>query len=326
MIADLVSVIIPVYNTDKYVSRCLDSVIKQSYSKIEIIVVDDGSTDNSLKICEEYCEIDKRIRIIQKNNGGLSSARNAALDAINGEFVSFIDSDDIVSLDYISSLLGLIKKYDADVSVCDENRFIEKNGERIYLGSPYKKVNKILCQTPEEGLYSYITQTLYDASACMKLYKSCLFANVRYPVGYNHEDIGTTYKIYCKSKRIVFTPSQMYFYFQRQDSIIHENKSIKLKKNLQDGIKMTEMQRDDVVACYPALRIATECRCFSMYCRAVGLSKFFKDDCFVDYCWNNIKIMRKKFLLGKFRNKVKVAALLSYFGKKSFVLFYSLMR
>ena len=118
MTEDLISVIIPVYDVSDYLPRCLDSVLKQTHRNMEILLIDDGSTDSSGEICEAYAKHDSRIHVIHKQNGGLSSARNAGLDSMHGDYYTFIDSDDFVHPDYVSTLLALCMKYGTDISQC----------------------------------------------------------------------------------------------------------------------------------------------------------------------------------------------------------------
>lgn len=323
METEKISIIVPVYNVEKYLSRCIDSVLSQKYHNLEIILVDDGSVDSSGKICDEYQQKDHRFTVIHKKNGGLSSARNSALDIVSGSYITFIDSDDWVSPEYITDLYELIIKFDADIAVCDENRFIENNGKIYYQGSPYKKISREVVQTPEEALDTYMKQILYDASACMKMYKRELFDNVRYPEGCVFEDIGTTYKLFCKAKRVAFTPKQMYYYFQRNGSILHSYNTDELIKNLKDGISMTEAQKKFVINVFPKLSDAADSRCFSMYCRAVGLSIITHDKDISEYSWCQIKKLREKFIKGNYRRKVKLASILSYLGKHFFIICYS---
>ncbi len=319
-----VTVIVPVYNVEQYLDRCVKSILSQSYENLEIILVDDGSEDICGKLCDEYKKTDSRVVVIHKKNEGLSSARNVALDIMTGEYVTFIDSDDFVTDDYIYYLYELLMKYNADIAVCDENRFIEKDGKMVWQGSPYKKITTDICQSAEEGLETYMKQILYDASACMKLYKSELFHKVRYPHGCNYEDIGTTYKLFCKADKVAFTPKQMYLYFQREGSILHSNDIKKISKDIKDGIDMTEKQRDDVTQQYPSLQRAADSRCFSMYCRAVGLSQKIDDKMICDYSWDQIKKLRTQFIFGDFRKKVKIAAVVSLLGRRVYTKLYSL--
>ena len=122
---DLISVIIPVYNVEKYLKRCMDSVLKQTYSNIEIIIVDDGSTDTSGSLCDEYWKKDSRITVFHKENGGLSSARNFGLERVSGNYVCFIDSDDFIHENYISFMYDKIIKNDADICYCKSTKFTD---------------------------------------------------------------------------------------------------------------------------------------------------------------------------------------------------------
>ena len=115
---DLISVIVPVYNVENYLKRCLDSIINQTYQNIEIILIDDGSTDNSGNLCEDYKKIDNRIKVVHKTNGGLSDARNTGIKKAKGKYITFVDSDDYVEYDYVEYLYNLIKKYDTNISFC----------------------------------------------------------------------------------------------------------------------------------------------------------------------------------------------------------------
>ena len=118
----IISVIVPVYNVEEYLERCVDSILRQTYTNLEVILVDDGSTDNCPQICEQYASFDKRVRVIHQSNGGLFAARNAGIDAAKGEYLSFIDSDDFISEDMYTSLYGNLKKYDADIAACGMER------------------------------------------------------------------------------------------------------------------------------------------------------------------------------------------------------------
>ena len=124
---ELISIVIPIYNVEKYIEKCLDSVIKQTYKNIEIILVDDGSPDNCGKICDSYANNDKRIQVIHKENGGLSDARNVGIERANGKYITFVDSDDYIELDYIEYLYTLIKKYNTKISFCKVNVVFNEN-------------------------------------------------------------------------------------------------------------------------------------------------------------------------------------------------------
>lgn len=122
----LISIIIPVYKTEQYLKRCVESVLAQTYQDLEIILVNDGSPDNSLKICYEYAEMDRRIKVVNKENGGVASARNAGIDLAAGEYIGFVDSDDYIEPDMFELLVGLINEYKADISIC--GCYVETSG------------------------------------------------------------------------------------------------------------------------------------------------------------------------------------------------------
>lgn len=211
-----VSVIIPIYNVEQYLRRCLDSVINQTYRNLEIILINDGSTDDCELICNEYKEKDDRIVTISKENGGLSSARNAGLAIATGEYVTYIDSDDYVALDYIEVLLNLCIVYSADISQCcivsgmeDSHLFSKKNtDETSYSGVDYLR-----------NMYS-----IQDSEcACCKMYKMSLWEGIEFPVGRIMEDVATVYKVIYKASKIVCTNKGLYYYYLSPNSIVRKN-------------------------------------------------------------------------------------------------------
>lgn len=211
----LVSVIVPVYNVEKYLSRCIDSIINQTYKNLEIILVDDGSPDRCGDICDQYAIKDSRIKVIHKKNGGLSDARNAGINLAKGDYITFIDSDDWIHPKYIETLYDLVKKHNADISVCNFIRTTsEDHNDEISLIDVIA-FNKY--EALEQFTDKYYVQMVI---ACGKLYKKDLFHNVRFPVGRIHEDEFTTYKLIYNANKIVFTTTPLYYYWQREDSIM----------------------------------------------------------------------------------------------------------
>ena len=217
---ELVSIVIPIYNVEKYIEKCLDSVIKQTYKNIEIILVDDGSPDNCGKICDSYANNDKRIQVIHKENGGLSDARNVGIERANGKYITFVDSDDYIELDYIEYLYTLIKKYNTKISLCkvnvvynekDTNLQRDKNNEIDY------KWTKV--QTLEDILYA----KNFDVSAYAKMYLTEDFKNIRYPKGKLFEDNDTTYKLIDKNDYVAVGFEKKYNYIIRNNSITRAN-------------------------------------------------------------------------------------------------------
>lgn len=212
---DLISVIVPVYKVEKYLEKCIESIIKQTYTNLQIILVDDGSPDNCGKICDEYAKKDSRIEVIHKINGGLSDARNVGISKAKGRYIGFVDSDDYIKEDMYEILLNLIKKYDADVSICnlydviDENECIrnKENGIREY--SRLDILKEVLL---DKNIQSY---------AWNKLYEKELFDEIKYPIGKKYEDIGTTFYVFEKCNKIVVTSEPEYYYLKRSDSLVN---------------------------------------------------------------------------------------------------------
>ena len=215
----LISVIVPIYNVEDYLPRCIESIINQTYKNIEIILIDDGSTDNSLKICKDYAEKDKRIIVINQENKGLSSARNAGLDIHKGKYIVFIDSDDYVCDTYIEKLYNNIIETKSDISICDFYRFI--NGKIIK--NSYLKTHFIV---EDNSKYDFLENEYYSPTNYQwtKMYKSEIFGNLRYPVGKNFEDVYLiVYELY-KAKRISYMLEPLYYYRHRKDSITGDYK------------------------------------------------------------------------------------------------------
>ncbi len=213
-----ISVIVPIYNVENYLNRCVDSILNSTYKNLEIILVDDGSTDNCSKICDDYLKKDSRIQVVHKKNGGLSDARNKGLDLATGEYISFIDSDDCINKNMLSYLMKILLKNSCDIAVCDFSIFYDKFPNDVMLLNDSDDY-KILSSKKALSLLLYGSESHGDY-AWNKLYKKKLFDDIRYPVGKKMEDIGTTYKLYYKADRIVISNKKLYYYFQRNDSIL----------------------------------------------------------------------------------------------------------
>lgn len=223
---DLISVIIPVYNVEKYLSECIDSVINQEYSNLDIIIIDDGSTDKSAIICDEYKELDSRIRVIHKINEGLSSARNYGLRVAKGDWICFIDSDDWIADKYVSRMYEIACKNDADIVVSNYCR-VELDGTiRIAKAKCYQKrgIDVVYTNANETGDYA-INYTI----AWNKLYKKNLFNNVRFPEGLLLEDQMVTCKLMYFAERVVAIDEPLYYYRRRLGSIM-ESEELKGKR------------------------------------------------------------------------------------------------
>lgn len=248
MAKELISVIIPVYGVEKYLSKCLDSVIKQTYTNLEIILVDDGSTDSSGQICDKYSENDNRIRVIHKENGGLSDARNCGLKNAYGKYVTFVDSDDYLELDYVEYLHSLIKSgpyrmaitsiyndYTDTLTVVDRG-----NGESFEITG--KKAIEMMCY-----------HNLIDTCAYAKLFDINIMTNFEFPKGKAYEDIGSIYLLFDKCSLIKCGMISKYHYVIRKGSIT----TSEFNKSKLDLLEMTDKMADYVNNKYPDLKNAT---------------------------------------------------------------------
>lgn len=214
MTEDLISVVVPIYNVEKYLPRCIDSILNQTYKNLQIILVDDGATDSSGKICDSY-KSDPRVSVIHKENGGLSSARNAALPYLKGKYVTFIDSDDWVTPDFIEALYKNATAAQAEVSAAGYY-IAPENGEPTTVFDGTKQV-----MDSAEALGTFLLHDGLGVTVWGKLYLTALWDNVRCPEGKLHEDQYTTYKLLDLANKIVFDSKPRYYYFQRSNSIGH---------------------------------------------------------------------------------------------------------
>lgn len=211
-----ISIIIPIYNIETYLHSSIQSVLAQSFTDFELILTDDGSTDSSGTICDEYAATDSRVRVIHKTHGGPSTARNAGIETALGEYIGFVDGDDWIEPDMYELLYKNSVTYDADLSACGFIKISEYNSIR------FTSVNALPeCYDSEEALRAMFRKSNMRYSACNKLFRRKLFDTIRYPEGIMMEDKSTTYKLIHLSNRIVWCPSPKYHYFMRSDSIMH---------------------------------------------------------------------------------------------------------
>ena len=237
----MISVIIPVYNVESYLKRCVDSVRQQTYIDLEIILVDDGSTDDSGKLCDNLAAEDNRIRVIHKENGGASSARNTGIDNAKGEYIGFVDSDDIVSEDLYMHLFELLRQNDADLSICGyvERNAIDDKTKSCFDGPDIdsKNIRCLLSNDVYKIVSEYTTKHLVPWN---KLYKKELFDGIRFKTGVHHEDTLIMPYIAEKCSKIVESETKLYCYLLREDSTSGvEKKSTKHMWDLLDALKDT---------------------------------------------------------------------------------------
>ena len=212
---ELISVIVPVYNIEPYLERCIDSIIKQTYRKLEIILVDDGSTDQSGTICDAYEQKDDRVFVIHKKNGGLSSARNSGLKKATGGYIGFVDGDDFISEDMYETLIHFMKE-NIDITCCGRTYILPKQKRREYCLSTAIKFSRL------EAMEEMILSRRLSPSACTKLFRKDLFEQIQFPEGRICEDIITVYQLIKKSRNVVHTGQAKYFYCYRENSISHK--------------------------------------------------------------------------------------------------------
>jgi len=210
-----ISVIVPVYNVEEYLPRCVDSILAQTYEKLEVILVDDGTKDASDQICDRYAEKDPRVRVIHKENGGLSSARNAGIDIATGEYLAFVDSDDWIEPEMYSHMLELMEKYDTRL-VCAGRYDVESETEAKTVGLCPEKEELV---SGEELVKRIFLWDHLDSAAWDKLYHRSLFEGIRYPVGKIVEDVPTTYRLALRAGNAVLCDRPFYNYFHRPNSI-----------------------------------------------------------------------------------------------------------
>lgn len=210
----LISIIVPVYNTASYLEKCLNSIIRQTYKNLEIIIVNDGSTDNSLEICKEFEKRDTRIKVLNKSNGGLSSARNLGLKYANGNFIGFVDSDDWVSLNMFENLINLAVRNKLDIVECD------------YINSIDLKVDvneiPLTAKFQIENSHQTITRIIksWHYSVCKKIFKRSILNDLQFQEGIIYEDVLYSLDAVIKSKRIGYIGHPFYVYYMENSSIM----------------------------------------------------------------------------------------------------------
>ena len=212
---NLISVIVPVYNVEQFLPRCVDSILAQTYQNLEVILVDDGSLDGSGGICDAYAAKDSRVKVIHKANGGLSSARNAGIEAASGDCLAFVDSDDWIEPEMYGHMLGLMTKYGAKLVCAGRYDVNGKTGERTVGLCPKKEE----CISAEEMVGRIFLWDGCDSSACDKLYHRSLLEFFRYPEGKVCEDVPVTYKIVLQAGKAVLCDRPFYNYYHRPGSI-----------------------------------------------------------------------------------------------------------
>ncbi len=303
----LITIIVPVYKVEKYLDKCVNSILGQTYTNIEILLIDDGSPDQCGSMCDSYSLLDSRIKVVHKKNGGLSDARNAALDIMTGDYVTFVDSDDYLDVDYISRLYLSLLQNEADISVCNYYFYYERTCKITPAFNTNKKTSVL---NNKEALSDLLYKKSMETSAWGKLYSKDIFQNLRYPVGKLYEDIATTYKAFIKAQKVVSISSPLYYYTVRDDSIMGASFDIKQM----DAIYMAKDMLNGMISYGdPQLVKAAKCRYVSM-CYYI-LFKTNRDTAEELYIYNEILKYRKDILFDVHtRSRARCAMLFSFLG------------
>lgn len=233
---DLISVIIPVYNVGEYLQTCIDSVRKQTYKDLQIILVDDGSTDGSGQMCEDAALKDKRITVIHQRNGGLSAARNSGMEAAIGKYICFLDSDDWFDKSFVEKLYTIAEDREADVAVCT---YFRVKDETESIGDLQNAVT-VTEYDNIQAVSELIKERKISSVVWNKLYRRSLWESVRFPVGRIHEDEFITYRVLWEASKIAETDEILYYYRQRTDSIMEAADGEALRKRAFDAIDACE--------------------------------------------------------------------------------------
>lgn len=300
----LISLIVPVYNVEKYLGHCIESVIMQTYDNIEIILVDDGSTDGSGAICDHYSAIDNRVVVFHTENHGQSHARNIGLDNANGELIAFVDSDDTVSPNYIGHLYRLLTENSADISTTRLYDFCRIS--QLF-------IPKQLLLSGTESLRSMLYQHIIESCAVCKLFRKELFDGIRFSEGLIYEDLELLPRILSKAKKVVWSNDRQYSYTKRPDSTTRAFSEKRL-----DVLKVTTSIAERMETEHPELLPAAYDRMlsanFNMFQLLVrnGMAKSES----ASKCYDTIKRLRFGRLTDRHvRLKNKVGIIMSYFGR-----------
>lgn len=308
----LISIIVPVYKVEKYVSKCIESLIHQTYKNIEIILVDDGSSDNSGIICDDFSKNDSRITVIHKENGGVSSARNKGLSEAKGEYVCFVDGDDYVLADYIADMLNVAIKTSADIVTCNYYNVWsdKKQKEQLPLKLP---MGDFIVKSGKDSLSDMLYGKTCYASSCCKLYKKHIFDDISFPPLRMGEDSFTVYQCLLKSDKVAHLRKPNYCYLQHSESVMHSDNYDKFYDYIKlsdDFMKLVNKDHKDLFL--PAANRLIENN-FWVYMKMKNDREKYKNQ--LEHIVENIKQYRKYCL---FDNNVcfrtRVACLLSYLG------------
>lgn len=252
----LISIIVPVYNNELYLEKCLDSLLAQTYTDFEIILVDDGSTDSSPRICDEYQAKDSRIRVIHQSNGGLSDARNAGIRISSGEYLTFVDSDDWTDIRLLEVLWEGIEK-GATISAC--GYYTVRDGKATAWRVPQEDYRVL---SAVDAVKDMMYTKSIDTSACAKLFHRNCFEQILFPKGHLYEEVATTYRLFLTQEKVAVTTNPMYYYVKHSGSIVTSSFSDRHMDMLTYSQDMLRLANDRFPELIPAARRRIVYACF----------------------------------------------------------------
>ncbi|MBR6961544.1 glycosyltransferase family 2 protein [Candidatus Saccharibacteria bacterium] len=314
----LISIIVPIYNVAEYLPRCLDSILTQTYSKFEVLLVNDGSTDDSKTICGEYVKKDRRFILINKKNGGVSSARNAGLEKSSGEYITFIDPDDYADEDYLETLLKTLRKFNSDVAAC--GHITRYGASDTTLSSA---CGKSFCLSAHDAVEAMLYET-YDGlgvSLWAKIFSKALFDGICFPEGSIFEDTAIVFELVGSAHKVGANLISKYNYMMRDDSITNRS----FDKSKLDMIDATEYACRSAAKKFPDLKRAAKCRMVYAYLSTLSQASKSAKKPDKKITKKLIRYIRKHgFLIllnkrVKARNKIGVLSSLFGFGFYSFI-------
>ena len=288
-----ISIIVPVYNVEKYLKKCIDSIVNQTYKNLEIILVDDGATDRSGEICDELAKLDNRIKVYHKKNGGLSDARNYGVERATGDYIGFVDSDDYIDAEMYEKLYEAITKEDADVAECS---FKIIYPDRVELFNDEEYYNVL---GEQEYLEEYLKLKKIFGSVWTKLIKSTIAKKIEFPVGKLYEDTYYAYDLIDIVDKYVIMDNPYYNYLMRENSITNA----KFNPRIFDLVEIVEKFHMNVYRNYPSLKEAADCRKMYAYfsvLNSILLEENFKNNTFYQQIINYFKENYKKLLKNKY--------------------------
>lgn len=293
----MITFVVPAYNAEPFLRQCVDSILAQSHADLEVVLVDDGSTDATDTICDEYAEADPRVRVLHTENRGVSAARNAGIEAARGEWLAFVDADDAVHPLFAEKMLRLAEDCGCDIAAAQ----MLQGAECAWLES---KRCKIVEYMPDEAVETSLYQRSLNCSVCGKLFKTCLFSDLRFPP-YRYEDLDLFHQLCRRAGKVAESSEALYFYRTNPDSYMQVFTPQRL-----DVLRVV----DNIEAAYaghPRLGRAARDRKF-----AANYNMFLLGQ--KPECWQTVKRLRREVLFNpKSRAKNKAGALLSYLGRRA---------